>query len=75
MSEQEKKIVQLESLISSSAGITFSQARQQTLDAGQSVMQSEQGVIFEVFPDGTRKRIKEIEPPTAVEPGKKIIIP
>lgn len=32
-------------------------------------------VIYEVFPDGTRHLVKQIEPPTPVEYGKKIAIP
>ena len=74
MSDQEKKIQELESLFPNLSGVTFNAALQQTLASGQSVLQSDQGVIYEVFPDGTRKRVKEIEPPTAVEPGKKITI-
>lgn len=74
MSDQEKNIVELESLFPSSAGITFNAALQRTLASGQSVLQSDEGVIYEVFRDGTRKRVKDIEPPTPVEPGKKIAI-
>lgn len=74
MSDQEKKIQELESLFPTLSGVTFNAALQQTLASGQSVLQSDQGVIYEVFPDGTRKRVKEIEPPTTVEPGKKITI-
>jgi hypothetical protein len=74
MADQEKKFVALESLFASSAGVTFNQASTNALAAGQSVLQSDQGVIYEIFPDGTRKRVKEIAPPTPVEPGKKITI-
>ena len=74
MPEPEEKFVALEAMFASTAGVTFNQALTKALDSGQSVLQSEQGVIYEVFPDGTRKRVKEIEPPTPVEPGKKITI-
>ena len=74
MSDQEKKIVELETLFPTASGVTFNEALNQTLASGQSVLQSDQGVIYEVFPDGTRKRVKEIEPPTTVELGKKIVI-
>jgi hypothetical protein len=35
---------------------------------------SEQGYIYEVFPDGRRVRVKQIEPPTPVQAGRKITI-
>jgi hypothetical protein len=38
-------------------------------------MESDQGVIYEVFPDGTRKVVKIIEPPTLVVKGEKRIVP
>jgi len=74
MSDQEKIIQELESRFPTLSGVTFNAALKQTLASGQSVLQSDQGVIYEVFPDGTRRRVKEIEPPTLVEPGKKITI-
>jgi hypothetical protein len=74
MSEQEKKIQELESLFPTLSGVTFNAALKRTLASGQSVLQSDDGVIYEVFPDGTRKRVKEIEPPSPVERGKKIAI-
>lgn len=74
MSDQEKRIQELEILFPTLSGVTFNAAMQQALASGQSVFQSEQGVIYEVFPDGTRRRVKNIEPPTTVEPGKKITI-
>jgi hypothetical protein len=74
MSDQEKKIQELESLFPALSGVTFNAALKQTLASGQSVLQSDQGVIYEVFPDGTRRRVKEIEPPTPVELGKKITL-
>jgi hypothetical protein len=74
MSDQEKKILELESQFPTVSGVTFNAALRQTLAAGQSVLQSEAGVIYEIFPDGSRRRVKTIEPPTPVEPGKKIVI-
>jgi hypothetical protein len=74
MADQENKIKELEDLFPSLSGITFSEACKQALASGQSVMQSEHGVIYEIFPDGTRRRVKEIEPPTPVIPGSKITI-
>ena len=47
---------------------------QRPLHPCQSVLQSENGVIYEVFPDGTRLERKRIEPPTPVPAGTKIVI-
>jgi hypothetical protein len=49
-------------------------ARKRALESGLSVLQSEGGTIYEVFPDGSRKQVKEIEPPTKVVSGQKIAI-
>jgi hypothetical protein len=38
------------------------------------VLQSENGVIYEVFPDGSRKVVKKIEPPTPIQTGTKVAI-
>ena len=48
----------------------FAAARDRVLASGQSVLQSEEGVIYRVFPDGRKERVKEIEPPTRVVPGR-----
>lgn len=72
MSDQD--IQKLESMLPPASGSAFAAARAETLASGQSVLQSEQGVIYEVFPDGTRRRVKEIEPPTSVVPGSKVTI-
>ena len=74
MSNAEKNILDLESRFPALSGVTFSAARKRALAAGQSVLQSDQGCIYEVFPDGTRKLVKRIDPPTAVESGRKIKI-
>ena len=37
-------------------------------------MESKDGIIYEVFPDGRRVEIKCIEPPTSVVTGSVIII-
>jgi hypothetical protein len=72
MSDQD--IEDLESQFPAASGSAFAAARERVFASGQSVLQSEQGVIYEVFPDGTRKRVKDIEPPTPVVPGSKITI-
>ncbi len=75
MSIQEAAIEHLEAHIPEMAESAVTQAYWQALAAGSSVLESENGVIYEVFPDGTRKALKTIEPPTAVAIGEKRILP
>jgi hypothetical protein len=70
----EEKICEMENQFPPLSGIAFDTARKKTLEAGLNVLQSENGVIYEISPDGSRRRIKEIEPPTPVEFGLKINI-
>lgn len=74
MSEPEKIINELETEFPALSGIAFTAARNETLASGQSVLQSENGVIYEVFPDGTRLERKRIEPPTPIPAGTKVAI-
>jgi hypothetical protein len=70
MSEEE--IESLENRFPAASGSAFAAARKEALAAGESVLESENGTIYEVFPDGTRKRVKDIQPPVPVAPGSKI---
>ena len=72
MSDQE--IQRLESQFPAVSGSAFSAARDQVLASGQSVLQSDNGLIYEVFPDGRRVPLKKIEPPTSDIYGRKITI-
>jgi hypothetical protein len=74
MSESEKIITELETRFPASSGAAFATARNETLASGQSVLQSENGVIYEVFPDGSRIERKRIEPPTSIPAGTRISI-
>jgi hypothetical protein len=74
MSDQEKNIEVLETQFPAISGSAFAAAREHVLASGQSVLQSDQGNIYEVFPDGRRVLVKTIEPPTHVEPGCRITI-
>jgi hypothetical protein len=67
-------IQQLESRFPAVSGSAFAAARDAVLASGQSVLQSENGVIYEVFPDGRRVPVKKIEPPTLDVCGRKITI-
>ena len=62
MSDQD--IQTLENQFPAVSGSAFAAARAKVLESGQSVLQSENGVIYEVFPNGRRKEVKKIEPPT-----------
>ena len=67
MSDQD--IQKLESQFPAVSGAAFATARAQVLASGQSVLESQDGVIYEVFPDGHRLQVKKIEPPTQVVSG------
>ena len=74
MTDSEGNIEALEEQFPPLSGVAFRAARKQVLDAGLSVLQSEGGAIYEVFPDGSRKRVKDIEPPTQVIAGQKVTV-
>ena len=67
MSDQD--IQQLESLFPATSRLAFAAAQAKVLASGQSVLQSQDGVIYEISPNGQRKEIKRIEPPTSVVIG------
>jgi hypothetical protein len=74
MNDHETLIDDLEKKFPALADIAFNAARERTLASGQSVLESEAGVIYEVFPDGSRKVVKRIEPPTPIPNGATAII-
>ncbi|MEO7297887.1 MAG: hypothetical protein ABI042_04845 [Verrucomicrobiota bacterium] len=74
MADQENNIEKLENQFPAASGSAFAAARETILASGQSVLQSEQGYIYEVFPDGRRVVVKKIEPPTPDVYGRKITI-
>jgi hypothetical protein len=74
MADQENNIEKLENQFPPLSGVAFDTARKEVLQFGLNVFQSENGVIYEVSPDGSRRRVKEIEPPTQVVSGRKITI-
>lgn len=67
MSDQEIQV--LESQFPAVSGQAFAAARERVLASGQSVLQSEGGFIYRVFPDGHKEVVKQIAPPTRVQPG------
>jgi hypothetical protein len=72
--ENDPEIESLEAQLPAASGVAFSNARAQVLASGQSVLQSEGGVIYEVFPDGHRLFVKTVEPPSTVIVGSKVIL-
>jgi hypothetical protein len=68
MSDQD--IQQIESQFPAVSGLAFAAARERVLACGESVLQSQDGIIYEVFPDGRRVEVKRIEPPTQFVSGK-----
>jgi hypothetical protein len=75
MPTSEKSMQFLEEHIPELAQSAVTQAYWQTLASGNSVLQSDNGKIYEVFPDGTRTLIKTVTPPTSVSPGEKRVLP
>lgn len=71
----EKTMRFLEEHIPELADAAVRQAYWQALASGSSVLECEGGVIYEVFPDGTRKIVKTIQPPIPVTVGQKRIVP
>jgi hypothetical protein len=71
---REEEIDELERRIPEWAEVAFAQAYRRTLAAGHSVLVSDNGIICEVFPDGTRKTIKQIESPTRMVKGSRLRI-
>ena len=69
------EIDKLERQFPTASGVAFAAAREQVLASGQSVLQSEDGSIFEVFPDGHRHLVKTVESPISVTIGSVVILP
>jgi hypothetical protein len=67
MSDQE--IQELESRFPELSGQAFAAASKRVLESGQSVLQSVEGFVVRVFPDGRTEVVKPIEPPIRVTPG------
>jgi len=65
----DKDIQEHESQFPAISGQAFAHARDLVLASGQSVLQTEDRFIFQVFPDGHKKVVKPIEPPIYLEPG------
>lgn len=58
-----KHLRDLERRFLKASGSAFADARKQSLISGQSVLQSEDGVIIEIFPNGSRREVKKMRNP------------
>jgi hypothetical protein len=75
MSENDQTISRLEAQLPALSGVAFEQARKRMIAAGQSVMHSDQGVIYRVEPSGAKTVVMHIDPPVRVKKGGKIKLP
>jgi hypothetical protein len=72
MSMTEESMRFLEEHIPILADAAVKQAYWQALATGSSVLVSEEDTLVEIFPDGTRKVLKQLEPQTAVISGQRL---
>lgn len=75
MTHPENDIENLESQVPALSASAFSEARSQALKSGYSVYERNQEAIYEVFPDGTRRFIKNTDPPLHKPAGTTVEIP
>jgi hypothetical protein len=75
MADSEKTLDYLEQQIPSLAAAAVDVAYWQALAAGQTVLVSSEGGIYEVYPDGTRKFVKATEARLSVPVGTRVKIP
>ncbi|HTG45735.1 MAG TPA: hypothetical protein VK633_14535 [Verrucomicrobiae bacterium] len=57
------------------SGSAFAAERENALRAGCTILEAKDGILYEVSPDGTRRFIKQLDPPISVVPGTKVFIP
>jgi hypothetical protein len=72
MNMTEESMRFLEEHIPDLADAALKQAYWQALATGSSVLVSEEGELVEIFPDGTRKVLKQLEPQTDVILGQRL---
>lgn len=56
------------------SGSAFAAACKRSYASGQPTVISEEGFVYEVSPDGSRRVLKRVEPPTRVRLGLKVHI-
>ncbi len=75
MSSPETALDYLEQQIPSLSAAAVDVAYWQALASGQTVLISEEGGIYQAFPDGTRQLVKTTEKPLSVPVGTRVRIP
>lgn len=75
MTDDDRNIDYLEMQIPDLSAAAVDVAYWQALATGQTVLVSDEGGIFQVFPDGTRKLIKTMDRPVSVPLGTRMVIP
>ena len=75
MNMTEESMRFLEEHIPDLADAAVKQAYWQALATGSSVLVSEEGALVEIFPDGTRKVLKQLEPQTSCTVGQRLELP
>ena len=74
MELNDKMIDYLEEYLPELMATATKQAYWQTLESGQSVLIAESGHLVEVFPDGSKKNIREIAKPLSATIGERIVL-
>lgn len=74
MALDEKSMTYLEQQIPELADVAIKQAYWHALASGSSVLVAENGILLEVFPDGTQKIIRHLMPSTPITADQKLII-
>ncbi len=68
---QEEEIDNLEQMIPLLASGAVTKAYLDSLSAGNIVLEIQEGILYEVHPNGTKKKIKDIPAPIEVDINKK----
>lgn len=74
MNLSDAPIDEFEATLPALAGKAFAEARERMLAAGQSVLESEAGMIYETFPDGRCHPVRRIEPPIPMVKGSRLTL-
>jgi hypothetical protein len=74
MANEEKEVEALETQFPAIAGSAFAAARDQVLASGQSILETVDGILYEVSPDGRSKPLKQVGPPFRVTSGLSFVI-
>lgn len=72
MNPTELTTPQTEDQIPMLAAKAIEHAYQQAIDAGQTVLIAESGLLVEIFPDGTRRILRHLQPNIPVKSGQVI---